>query len=176
MVAVGIQFFIHIPERDCNLMKFVYTDGKNDDFVMLCHGLDDFLNKAVGGEKQRKQYTQYNKLDDIHDAVLLYDDILPIACAGFKRYDDNTAEVKRVFIREEYRGKGISKQLMSELEEKAREKGYANLILETGRLLTAAMGLYEKMGYKVIKNYGQYKNMLDSICMKKEILLRDPNK
>ena len=150
-------------------MEFIYTDGRNDDFVMLCHKLDEYLNEIVGGEKQRKEYVQYNALEDIHDVILIYDDKRPIACAGFKLYDGDIAEVKRVFLTTEYRGKGISKQLMSALEDKAKRKGYSSLILETGRPLTSAMGLYQKIGYRIVDNYGQYKEMRESICMRKDI-------
>ena len=150
-------------------MEFIYTDGRNDDFVMLCHKLDEYLNEIIGGEKQRKEYVQYNALEDIHDVILIYDDKRPIACAGFKLYDGDIAEVKRVFLTTEYRGKGISKQLMSALEDKAKRKGYSSLILETGRPLTSAMGLYQKIGYRIVDNYGQYKEMRESICMRKDI-------
>ena len=54
-------------------MKFEYTDGHNKDFIELCHGLDEFLNELVGGEENRAEYIQYNKLDDIHDVVIAYD-------------------------------------------------------------------------------------------------------
>lgn len=150
-------------------MRFIYTNGENPDFIGLCHDLDDFLNELVGGEKNRAEYIQYNKLDDIHDVIVAYDEDTPVGSAGFKKYDDDCAEVKRVFIKREYRGKGISKKLMELLEERARNKGYKYLILESGESLVAAMSLYRKIGYKIIPNYGQYKDMPDSVCMKKEL-------
>lgn len=151
-------------------MEFIYTDGTNPDFISLCKLLDEDLNEAVGGEKQRKQYIQYNTLENIHDVVLLCDGGLPIACAGFKFYQTGIAEVKRVFLRKEYRGEGISKQLLSALEKKAKAQGYTSLILETGKPLKAAMGLYRKMGFRIIENYGPYQNMPESVCMQKDIL------
>lgn len=150
-------------------MRFIYTNGENTDFIELCHELDDFLNKLVGGEKNRAEYIPYNKLDDIHDVIVAYDEDIPVGSAGFKKYDDECAEVKRVFIKREYRRKGISKKLMELLEERAKNKGYKYLILESGEPLAAAMSLYRKIGYKVIPNYGQYKDMPDSVCMKKEL-------
>lgn len=150
-------------------MRFEYTDGCNKDFIELCHGLDDFLNQLVGGEENRAEYVQYNKLDDIHDVVVAYQEDEPIGCASFKRYHDECAEVKRVFVKEKYRGLGVSKQLMEILEKRAKEKGYKFFILESGDPLVAAMALYRKIGYEVIPNYGQYKNMPDSICMKKTL-------
>lgn len=88
--------------------------------------------------------------------------------ASLKKYDDECAEVKRVFVKQEYRGKGISSQLMELLENAAREQEFRYLILEFGEPLVAAMALYKKIGYEIIPNYGQYKDMPDSICMKKK--------
>ncbi|MDF2613960.1 MAG: family N-acetyltransferase [Clostridia bacterium] len=150
-------------------MEIVYTDGTDRDFVELCKMLDDNLNEIVGGEKQREQYIQYNTLADIHDVILIYHDKVPVACASFKFYDEDTAEIKRVFVRREYRGKGISKQLMSILEKRAKDKGFSKLILETGSPLIEAIALYRKMNYEVTENYGQYKDMQESICMQKSI-------
>lgn len=150
-------------------MKLVYTNGEDKDFIMLCELLDENLNMAVGGEKQRAQYIQYNKLDHIHDVFLLYDNEIPVACASFKRYDQSTAEVKRVFVRNEYRRQGLSKYLMKQIEEKAKEQGYQSLILETGKPLAEAIGLYLRIGYQIIDNYGQYKDLKESVCMRKEL-------
>ena len=150
-------------------MELVYTDGRNKDFIILCHMLDDYLNELLGGEKQQGQYAQYNTIEDIHDVILVYDGQTPVGCAGFKRYSNHIAEVKRVFVREAYRGRGISKQLMSAVEERAERQGYTSLILETEAPLVAAMALYKQIGYKVIENYGRHKNMKESVCMRKNI-------
>lgn len=150
-------------------MRFVHTNGENPDFIELCRDLDIFLNELVGGEENRAEYIPYNRLCDIHDAIVAYDGEIPVGCAAFKKYDDECAEVKRVFIRREYRGKGISYELMKRLENAAKEQGFRHLILESGDALVAAMSLYKKIGYEVIPNYGQYKNMPDSVCMKKII-------
>ena len=149
-------------------MRFVYTDGSSLDFMELCHELDDFLHELAGGEENPAEYILYNQLDDIHNVVVTYDDI-PVGSASFKKYDDECAEVKRVFVKEEYRNKGIANELMELLENAAREQGYRYLILESGAPLVAAMALYRKIGYKVIQNYGQYRDMPDSICMKKKL-------
>lgn len=151
-------------------MKFIYTDGRNQDFVKLCQLLDDYLNELAGGEANRQQYIPYNTLDAIRDVVLAYDDSSsPIGCASFKFYDNKVAEVKRVFVKSEHRGKGISKELMRLLEARAKEKGYNILLLETGASLVKAMGLYRSLGYGIMQNYGQYKDLQESICMQKKL-------
>ena len=148
-------------------MQIKITNGQDGDFIQLCHALDRFLNELVGGEENRAQYIPYNALDDIHDVLVAYENDIPIGCASFKRYDDGSAEVKRVFVQEEYRCKGIGQMLMESLEQLAKDKGYSCLILESGEPLAAAMRLYRSLGYKVIPNYGQYVNMSDSVCMEK---------
>jgi putative acetyltransferase len=148
-------------------MKFIYTDGYNQDFVELCRLLDDYLNKIAGGEENREQYIKYNTLRDIHDVILAYDNTTPVGCASFKLYENNVAEVKRVFVKKEFRGKGISKALMSLLEKRAAEQGFCKLVLETGAPLVEAIRLYNRLGYLVIENYGQYKDLNESICMQK---------
>lgn len=150
-------------------MRFEYTDGCSKDFAQLCHELDNFLNELVGGEENRAEYIPYNKSDDIHDVVIAYDHDIPVGGAAFKKYDAEHAEVKRVFVKKEYRGRGISKELMKRLEDRAREKGFRYLILESGEPLAAAMALYRKLDYQVIPNYGPYVDMKESVCMKKKL-------
>lgn len=155
--------------RNMERFQFVHTDGGNPAFISLCHALDDFLNQLVGGAENRAEYVPYNALDDIHDAIVIYDGDCPIGCAGFKKYDDTCAEVKRVFIRQDYRGLGISHRLITLLEAAAKEQGYCCFILESGEPLIAAMALYRKIGYEVIPNYGPYRDMPESICMQKAL-------
>jgi putative acetyltransferase len=49
-----------------------------------------FLNDLVGGEENRAEYVPYNALDDIHDAIVVYDEDISVGCASFKKYDDET--------------------------------------------------------------------------------------
>ncbi|EPR11577.1 GNAT family N-acetyltransferase [Ruminiclostridium papyrosolvens] len=148
-------------------MELISTDGNDKRFVNLCYELDDFLNEIVGGEKQREKYNQYNNLKDIHDVILVIDNGQVVGCGSFKKYDEKVAEIKRVFVKKEYRKKGLAKSIMKTLEQKAMENGYSKLILETGNVLKDAIKLYSGIGYKVIENYGQYVDMPESICMGK---------
>lgn len=131
--------------------------------------MDEYLNQIVGGEENRIQYIPYNKLNNIHDVILAYEDIILIACASFRYYSDTVAEVKRMFVREDYRGKGVSRKTMNLLEQRVKDKGFDKLILEAGDPLLASMHLYKSIGFKVIPNYGVYKDLVDSICMEKII-------
>lgn len=148
-------------------MEFIYTDGSDERFIRLCMELDDALNEIVGGEKQREQYNEYNTLENIHDVLLVLHEGIPIACGSFKRYRDEVAELKRVFVRATYRKNGLGKEIIKKLVERAKIKGYKKLILETGKPMKSAISLYRSMDFYEINNYGPYKNMTESICMEK---------
>lgn len=150
-------------------MEIIFTDGSDNRFINLCRELDEYLNEVVGGEKQRKQYIQYNTLENIHDVALVVEDGKAAACGGFKEYELGTAEIKRVFTKKEFRNHGYGKSIMKALEKRAIEKGYTKLILETGVLLKDAKKMYAAIGFEVIENFGQYKSMPESVCMGKEL-------
>lgn len=153
------------------LSKLVFkeTDGEDPDFAWLCGRLDDALNEIVGGQIQRSQYDQYNKRDTIHDVIIVYHEGKPIGCGAFKMYDEEHAELKRIYNEPEFRNIGLGGELLRRLEAKAKIKGYRYCILETGKPLEAAYHLYQKAGYQVIPNYGQYAHMTLSICMERKI-------
>lgn len=150
-------------------MELAYTDGRDPRFHALCRQLDEHLDEAVGGETQRTQYNRYNTLTSIHDVVLILEDGQAVACGGYKEYAPDTAEIKRVFAKPECRGRGYGRAVMAALETRAAQRGYTRLILETGHMLHAAIGLYTAIGFRRIPNYGQYRCMEHSICMEKRI-------
>lgn len=82
---------------------------------------------------------------------------------------EHSLEVKRVYVREDYRGRGISKQLMFELEAIARERGVASLILQTGDRQTEAIALYLKLGYVPIDRFGAYEPVPFFLCYGKTL-------
>lgn len=150
-------------------LEFKESDGSNPDFAILCGRLDRKLDDIVGGKFQRSQYEQYNHRDNIHDIVIAYRGGEPVACGSFKMYDEEHAELKRIFVDPICQGMGLGAELIRRLEAKAKIKGYRYCILETGEPLAAACHIYKKAGYKVIPNYGQYADMPESICMERKI-------
>lgn len=156
-----------IPEK--SHYTFVKTNGKNKDFVCMCTKLDQNLDDLVGGNKQRSQYEQYNTLEKIQDVIVIYKDCVPVGAGAYRFYDDETVEIKRIYVDKPYRGIGLSKELVLRLEADARIKGFRYGILETGKVLETAIHLYQRIGYKVIPNYGPYIEMPDSVCMQKKL-------
>lgn len=155
--------------RKFSNLEFKDADGSDPDFALLCGRLDRKLDEIVGGKFQRSQYEQYNHRDNIHDVILVYREGEPVACGGFKMYDEEHAELKRIFVEGTCQGIGLGAEIVRRLEAKAKIVGYRWCILETGEPLQAACHVYKRAGYKVIPNYGQYVNMPDSICMERKI-------
>lgn len=149
--------------------RFEKTNGENPDFAKLCEMLDRNLDEVAGTKIDRTKYEKYNLRDSIQDAIVIYRGGEAVGCGAYKLYDGETAELKRIYIKPALRGLGLGKELLRRLEADARIAGFRYAVLETGELLTAAMALYQKAGYKIIPNYGQYADMPESICMSRKI-------
>lgn len=150
-------------------VEFKDSNGSDEDFAMLCDKLDRRLDELVGGEFQRSQYKQFNHRDNITDVIIVYHNGHPVACGGFKMYDEEHAELKRIYVDSACKGWGLGAEIVRRLEARAKIKGYKWCILETSEPLETACHIYQKAGYKVIPNYGQYQDMPDSICMERKI-------
>ena len=148
------------------MSKIKRTTSEDSDFQNLVVFLDQDL-KIKDGE-EHSFFAQYNKLDSIKNVVVYYDDGVAVGCGAFKHFDENTVEIKRMFVSPEFRGKGIAYEILNELESWAIEIGYSEYILETGKKMIEAIKLYERAGYSRIPNYGQYENIESSVCMKKK--------
>jgi DNA-binding MarR family transcriptional regulator/GNAT superfamily N-acetyltransferase len=77
----------------------------------------------------------------------------PVACGGVQRLPDGSAEIKRMWVHDGWRGAGLGARLLRHLEERAREQGYAVVRLDTNDTLTEAIAMYERAGYRAIARY-----------------------
>lgn len=91
-----------------------------------------------------------------------------VACGGFRAHGDD-AEIKRMYVPPEHRGKGYARAILRALEDTARSAGYPRLILETGTEQPAAISLYEASGYGRIEPFGFYKDSPLSRCFVKTL-------
>ena len=149
------------------MTKISRTDSSDIDFINLVKLLDADLQIRDGAD--HPFYAQYNKIDSIKYAVVVYWNEVPVGCGAIKRYDDEIMEVKRMFVNPEMRGKGIATKVLLELENWARELNFKKCILETGKKQPEAIALYQKNGYNLIPNFGQYKNAENSVCFEKKL-------
>ena len=80
-----------------------------------------------------------------------------IGCAGLRRHDDATVELKRMFVRPEHRRRGHARRLLAAVEQEARRQGYSRMILETGSVQPEAIALYTSAGYLPVEGFGHYR-------------------
>ncbi len=148
-------------------MTITRTDSSNKDFQYLVKFLDQDL--AIRDGDEHAFYHQFNSIDQLKNCVLFYVDEKPVACGAFKKYEDDTVEIKRMYSLPESRGKGFASKILAELEIWAKEEGFTFAVLETGLKQPEAIALYQKNGYQLIPNYGQYIGIENSVCYKKTL-------
>lgn len=144
------------------------TNSEDRDFHKLVEKLDKDLQDRYGALQD--YYSRYNSIMNLPTVVIAYYDNLPAGCGCFKDFEDGSAEIKRMYVNPQLRGKGIGAAILTELEKWAAESGHRYTVLETGTSQPEAIHLYRKVGYNIIPNYGQYSGMETSICMKKELV------
>ena len=103
--------------------------------------------------------------------LLVKFDSLAVACGALRALDTGTAELKRVYVRPEFRRSGLARRLLGELEQRATEIDYCRLWLETGKRQPEAIALYEACGYTQIAPYGRHVGDPMSVCFE-EVLTR----
>lgn len=100
--------------------------------------------------------------------VIRHDEI-PAGCGGVQFYGTEYGELKRMFVRPQFRGLGLGKSMLEQLERFTRENKIALLRLETGIYQKEAIGLYESMGYRKCPPFGEYAESPLNIFFEKQI-------
>ncbi|MEO0561134.1 MAG: GNAT family N-acetyltransferase [Chloroflexota bacterium] len=102
---------------------------------------------------------------------IVYVDGEAAGCGGVQFFrEEGYAELKRMYIRPAYRGRGLSKQLLAHLEDHTRKGGLQLLRLETGIHQHAAIGLYERVGFSLIGPFGDYTDDPNSLYYEKRVV------
>ncbi len=150
------------------MLKIKRTTSDDTDFHMLVESLDKDLLDRYGD--LQTFYNRFNAIQNIPTVVIAYFDNEAVGCGCFKKFDEGSVEIKRMYVCDEQRGKGIGAAILSELEKWAAELKISSMVLETGTNQPEAIHLYGKLGYTNISNYGPYiGNEEYSICMKKKL-------
>lgn len=143
------------------------TNSSDRDFQYLVVLMDNDLRRRYG--EVQTIYDDLNKIGDLDTVLIAYLDNAPVGCGCFRKFSDNTIEVKRMFVDPVYRGRGVATQILIGLETWAKENGFTYAILETGRKQPEAIHLYERSGYAITINYGPYAGLENSVCMRKKL-------
>ena len=147
--------------------QFVRTNINDTNFKKMVQLLDAELLAMYGN--QQADFDPHNKLKEDTLVLIVKHNEKTIGCGAFRPMENSTAEIKRMFVHPDYRGKGLSKLILKELENWIKEKQYTYIKLETGSKNLAALSLYPATGYESIEPFGPYQDLPDSFCFGKKI-------
>ncbi len=149
------------------MLKPVHTEEPFADFLRLDRELDEYYVRRFGDVAL--QYRSYNTLDAVTDFFTVYDGAVPAGIGCIRPFAGDGAELKRVYVREEYRRRGIARQVLRAAEDAARARGKAYMVLETGAESAEALALYRSAGYEKIEPFGRFQGDPLCVCMRKQL-------
>jgi ribosomal protein S18 acetylase RimI-like enzyme len=92
----------------------------------------------------------------------------PVGCGAFWHFDACTAELKRIYSRQNVSRVGTA--ILQQLEADAATSGYKRLVLQTRVINKRAIQLYERNGFEPIERYGAYIGQMDACCFEKRLM------
>jgi len=143
--------------RDDSAMAFEFRRGRSDESPgrELMGELIALLNGQYPGRAAKPgSVTTPDEMVAPGGAFLVgYEDERPIAIGGVRRLDDETCEIKRMYVVSDARSRGAGRALLAALEATARELGYARVRLDAGPAQEHSRELFAKTGYVEIAKY-----------------------
>lgn len=109
--------------------------------------------------------------------LVAYDEYdTPVASGGWRTQNandqgnlDGDAELKRMYVIDQMRGRGLARRMLAALEDDARSAGRLRMVLETGDKQPEAIALYTSSGYEPCEKFGYYRFEEDSRCYAKAL-------
>jgi putative acetyltransferase len=138
------------------------------DAVALITELEAHLEPLYPRESRHGLSVEQLLAQDVAFFLLRWDGT-PASCGGVKLFGDGYGEVKRMYVRPQFRGLGLSKCILLHLEDYTRGRGVDLLRLETGIHQHEAIGLYEHMGFYRIPPFGAYTDDPLSVYFEKRL-------
>ncbi len=152
------------PEKATTIVR---TESSDPDFPLLVAALNFELRERYG--EAQVVYDTFNVISNLDTVVIAYRDDVPAGCGCFKKIDEQTVEIKRMFVKAGERQHGVASAILNELEVWAKEDGFSDVILETAYKQHEAIAFYLRQGYAIIPNYGPYVRMETSVCFGKKL-------
>jgi putative acetyltransferase len=91
----------------------------------------------------------------------------PVGCGAVRQIEPGIAEIKRMYVDPNVRGRRVGRQIVDALEVQARQLGAKRIVLETGPRQPDAIAMYEHAGFVEIPLYGEYIGSQFSVCKAK---------
>jgi putative acetyltransferase len=152
-------------------MPAIITPERPDsaDAVALITELEAHLDPLYPA-KSRHGYSVEKLLAQAVAFFVLRENDTPAGCGGIQLFGTEYGELKRMYVRPQFRGLGFGKLLLDHLADYARANGVCLLRLETGIHQAAAISLYERMGFLRIRPFGEYVDDPLSLFYEKRIV------
>lgn len=138
------------------------------DAAALIEELDAHLD-ALYAVESRHGFSVEKLLRDGVRFFVARDDGRPAGCGGVLLVGREYAEVKRMYVRPAFRGRGLGRLMLDHLVEDARRHGLTVVRLETGIHQREAIALYEQAGFRQIPPFGPYREDPVSLCYEKRL-------
>lgn len=124
-----------------------------DLFIAYADSLDIDLHFQGFEDELKEINIQYNKPSG--GLILITDQQSgeEIGCVGIRRFEDKVAELKRMFVKESHRKKGLGKELMQRAIRLSRDLGYKKILLDTLDSMEPAIAIYKKAGFRETHAY-----------------------
>lgn len=140
----------------------------------------EYTNMLIAGDPSFEEYLKLQNYDEELEhlemkygmptgrLLLAYCDNELAGCIGLKKIDSANCEMKRLYIRPQFRGKHIGDYLVKEIIKAAKEIGYSYMLLDTLPFLQNAVHMYKKYGFYEIESYNN-NPIHNSIYMKLDL-------
>lgn len=140
----------------------------------------EYTNMLIEGDSTFQEYLKLQNYDEevkhldqkyslpYGRLYLVYCDDALAGCIGLRKIDEENCEMKRLYVRPQFRGQHIGNILVQKIIEDARETGYSHMLLDTLPFLKSAIHLYKAFGFYEIESYNN-SPMETSIYMKLDL-------
>lgn len=147
-------------------MQLVSLDPNEPEVISLFEEIDRLMNSLYPIASDQSLNLEELNQPNVHAIGLKTDEGI-IACGAIvKKFESNLyGEIKRVYVKPSYRGKGLSRRIMQNLMYWAGQAQIPLLRLETGSKQTESIHLYESLGFERSECFGRYRDNPLSVFM-----------
>ncbi len=158
-------------------IKIIPAYGEREEISIL---FSEYTNMLIANDESFKKYLDIQNYDEEISHLeskygmpdgrlyLVYCDRELAGCIGLRKIDNQSCEMKRLYVRPEFRGKKLGNILVEKIIADAREIGYSYMLLDTLPFLQSAICMYKKFGFYEIEGYNN-SPMDTSIFMKLDL-------
>ncbi|MDZ5622828.1 GNAT family N-acetyltransferase [Nocardioides bizhenqiangii] len=147
--------------------------GDADATALVARVQEEYVDRYGGPDETPLDPSMFDPPNGLF--LVAYLDGVPVGTGAWRRTSvlalggSLGAEIKRMYVVPEHRGRGLARRILAELESTAAAAGYDLLVLETGLMQPEAIGLYESSGYLPIERFGHYRDSEVNRCFGKRL-------